>query len=215
MTKRDYYEVLGVARNASDDEIKKAYRQLALQYHPDRNPGNAEAEEAFKEASEAYEVLRDPEKRGLYDRFGHEGLRNTGFQGFTNFDEIFSSFSSIFEDFFDFGPRSRRRRTGPMRGDDLRYDLGISFMEAAVGGRRTSRSRRRRAARSAAARVIPRKARRLRVRIVAAQARSVGPRDSSRSQRPAANAGAGGSFTARFARNAGATAEYSRRNPST
>jgi molecular chaperone DnaJ len=134
LTKRDYYEVLGVARNASDDEIKKAYRQLALQYHPDRNPGNKEAEEAFKEASEAYEVLRDPEKRGLYDRFGHDGLRNTGFQGFTNFDEIFSSFSSIFEDFFDFGPRSRRRRTGPMRGDDLRYDLGIPFMQAAKGG---------------------------------------------------------------------------------
>ncbi|MGW8321415.1 MAG: molecular chaperone DnaJ [Thermodesulfobacteriota bacterium] len=134
MTKRDYYEVLGVARNASDEEIKKAYRKLALQYHPDRNPGNAEAEESFKESSEAYEVLRDPEKRGLYDRYGHDGLRNTGFQGFTNFDEIFSSFSSIFEDFFDMGPRTRRRRTGPMRGDDLRYDLQIEFMDAAKGG---------------------------------------------------------------------------------
>ncbi len=133
MTKRDYYEVLGIARNASDEEIKKAYRKLALQYHPDRNPGNTEAEESFKEAAEAYEVLRDPEKRGLYDRFGHDGLRNTGFQGFTNFDEIFSSFSSIFEDFFDLGPRSRRRRTGPMRGDDLRYDLSIEFMDAARG----------------------------------------------------------------------------------
>ena len=115
MTKRDYYEVLGVARNASDDEIKKSYRKLALQYHPDRNPGNTEAEESFKEASEAYEVLRDPEKRGLYDRYGHDGLRNTGFQGFTNFDEIFSSFSSIFEDFFDMGPRTRRRRTTGLR----------------------------------------------------------------------------------------------------
>ena len=134
MTKRDYYEVLGVARSASDDEIKKSYRKLALQYHPDRNPGNAEAEESFKEASEAYEVLRDPEKRGLYDRFGHDGLRNTGFQGFTNFDEIFSSFSNIFEDFFEMGPRTRRRRTGPMRGDDLRYDLQIEFMDAAKGG---------------------------------------------------------------------------------
>ncbi len=134
MTKRDYYEVLGVDRNASDDAIKRAYRKLALQYHPDRNPGNAEAEEAFKEASEAYEVLRDPSKRGLYDRYGHDGLRSSGFQGFTNFDEIFSSFSSIFEDFFDFGPRSRRRRTGPMRGDDLRYDLNIEFIEAARGG---------------------------------------------------------------------------------
>jgi molecular chaperone DnaJ len=136
LTKRDYYEVLGVSRAASEDEIKKAYRKLALQYHPDRNPGNKEAEERFKEAAEAYEVLRDPEKRGLYDRFGHEGLRSTGFQGFTSFDEIFSSFSSIFEDFFDFGPRTRRRRTGPIRGDDLRYDLRIEFMEAAKGGTR-------------------------------------------------------------------------------
>jgi molecular chaperone DnaJ len=136
LTKRDYYEVLGVARAASEDEIKKAYRKLALQYHPDRNPGNKEAEERFKEAAEAYEVLRDPEKRGLYDRFGHDGLRNTGFQGFTSFDEIFSSFSSIFEDFFDFGPRTRRRRTGPIRGDDLRYDLRVEFMEAAKGGTR-------------------------------------------------------------------------------
>jgi molecular chaperone DnaJ len=133
LIKRDYYEVLGVGRGASEDEIKKSYRKLALQYHPDRNPGDKKAEEAFKEASEAYEVLRDPEKRGLYDRFGHDGLRNTGFQGFTNFDEIFSSFSSIFEDFFDLGPRTRRRRTGPMRGDDLRYDLSIEFMDAAKG----------------------------------------------------------------------------------
>jgi molecular chaperone DnaJ len=133
VTKRDYYEVLGVPRNAGEDQIKKAYRQLALQHHPDRNPGNTESEELFKEASEAYEVLRDPEKRELYDRFGHDGLRRTGFQGFTNFDEIFSSFSNIFEDFFDFGPRRRRRRTGPVRGDDLRYDLRIGFMDAARG----------------------------------------------------------------------------------
>lgn len=134
MTKRDYYEVLGVSRNATETEVKKAYRALALQHHPDRNPGDKEAEEKFKEASEAYEVLRDPEKRNLYDRYGHEGLRNTGFQGFSNFDEIFSSFSSIFEDFFDMGPRGRhRRRNAPARGDDLRYDLTISFMEAAKG----------------------------------------------------------------------------------
>ena len=134
MIKRDYYEVLGLPRNAGETEIKKAYRAMALQYHPDRNPGNKEAEEKFKEASEAYEVLRDPEKRGLYDRFGHEGLRNTGFQGFSNFEEIFSSFSSIFEDFFDMGQRGRRqRRNAPARGDDLRYDLSISFMDAATG----------------------------------------------------------------------------------
>ena len=134
MTKRDYYEVLGVSRDAGENEIKKAYRALALQHHPDRNPGNKDAEEKFKEASEAYEVLRDPEKRSLYDRFGHDGLRNTGFQGFSSFDEIFSSFSSIFEDFFDMGPRSRRRRRdAPARGADLRYDLSISFIEAATG----------------------------------------------------------------------------------
>ncbi len=134
MIRRDYYEVLGVPRDATEEQIKKAYRQLALKYHPDRNPGDKEAEEAFKEASEAYEVLRDPEKRSLYDRYGHEGLRNTGFQGFSSFDDIFSSFSTIFEDFFDFGPRRRRRRSGPIRGDDLRYDLVITFMEAAKGG---------------------------------------------------------------------------------
>ncbi len=134
MRKRDYYEVLGVPRDATEEQIKKAYRKLALQYHPDRNPGDKEAEERFKEASEAYEVLRDPEKRGLYDRFGHEGLRSSGFQGFTSFDEIFSSFSSIFEDFFDFGPRRRRSRTGAQRGADLRYDLNITFLEAAKGG---------------------------------------------------------------------------------
>lgn len=132
MTKRDYYEILGVPRNADDGEIKKAYRQLALKYHPDRNPGNKEAEERFKEASEAYEVIRDPEKRSLYDRFGHEGLRGTGFSGFSGFEDIFSSFSDIFEDFFGFGT-GRRRETGPKKGADLRYDLTISFMDAVLG----------------------------------------------------------------------------------
>jgi molecular chaperone DnaJ len=134
LIKRDYYEVLGVPKNANENEIKKAYRTLALEHHPDRNPDSKESEERFKEASEAYEVLRDQEKRNLYDRFGHDGLRNTGFQGFSNFDEIFSSFSGIFDDFFDMGPRSRRRRQNAQaRGEDLRYDLTISFMEAAKG----------------------------------------------------------------------------------
>jgi len=132
MTKRDYYEILGVPPNADDGEIKKAYRQLALKYHPDRNPGNKEAEERFKEASEAYEVIRDPEKRSLYDRFGHEGLRGTGFSGFSGFEDIFSSFSDIFEDFFGFGT-GRRRATAPKKGADLRYDLTISFMDAVLG----------------------------------------------------------------------------------
>ncbi len=130
--KRDYYEVLGVSRNATPEEIKKSYRKLAMQYHPDRNPGDKEAEEKFKEAAEAYEVLRDQEKRSLYDRFGHEGLRGAGFSGFRGFEDIFSSFGDIFEDFFGFGTRSRRRH-GPQRGADLRYDLEISFLEAALG----------------------------------------------------------------------------------
>ena len=115
MTKRDYYEILGVPRDASEPEIKKAYRQLALQYHPDRNPGDKEAEENFKEAAEAYEVLRDSEKRSLYDRFGHEGLRGTGFTGFTGFEDIFSSFGSIFEEFFGFGTRTRSRTASSHR----------------------------------------------------------------------------------------------------
>ncbi|MEI6126301.1 MAG: molecular chaperone DnaJ [Pseudomonadota bacterium] len=135
MTKRDYYEILNVPRNASAEEIKKSYRQLALKYHPDRNPGDNECEEKFKEASEAYEVLRDPEKRGLYDRFGHDGLKNSGFSGFTGFDDIFSSFGDIFEDFFGlggFGGR-RRNRSGARKGADLRYDLEISLREAAFG----------------------------------------------------------------------------------
>jgi len=135
MVKRDYYEILGVSRNANGEEIKKAYRQMALQYHPDRNPGDREAEERFKEASEAYEVLRDPEKRSLYDRFGHDGLKGVGFRGFAGFEDIFTSFSDIFEDFFGFGfgDRRRERRTYARRGADLRYDLSISFRDAAFG----------------------------------------------------------------------------------
>ena len=134
MEKRDYYEVLGVSRNATEQEIKKAYRKLALKYHPDRNPGDKEAEEKFKEAAEAYEVLRDPEKRRLYDQFGHAGLQGTGFSGFQGFEDIFSSFSDIFEDFFSFGFGSGRRRSGRGQpGHDLAYDLKISFEEAAFG----------------------------------------------------------------------------------
>ncbi|HMK35599.1 MAG TPA: molecular chaperone DnaJ [Desulfomonilaceae bacterium] len=132
MTKRDYYEVLGVERNASGDEIKKSYRKLALQYHPDRNPGDKAAEENFKEAAEAYEVLSDAEKKQLYDRFGHAGLQQTGFQGFRDFDDIFSSFGDIFEEFFGFGARGSHR-SSVRRGADLRYDLTIDFMVAAFG----------------------------------------------------------------------------------
>lgn len=138
MEKRDYYEVLGVSRNSSEEEIKKSYRKLALKYHPDRNPGDKEAEEKFKEAAEAYEVLHDPEKRQLYDRFGHAGLQGAGFQGFQGFDDIFSSFGDIFEDFFNFGfGGSRRGRSASHPGHDLAYDLKISFEEAVFGTEKT------------------------------------------------------------------------------
>ncbi|MBT8341858.1 MAG: molecular chaperone DnaJ [Desulfatitalea sp.] len=130
--KRDYYEVLGVGRNASDNELKTAYRKLALKYHPDRNPGDTAAEESFKEAAEAYEVLRDAQKRQIYDQFGHQGLEGSGFSGFGGFDDIFSSFGDIFEDFFGFGGQRGGRSSG-RRGADLRYDMTINFMEAAFG----------------------------------------------------------------------------------
>jgi molecular chaperone DnaJ len=133
MAKRDYYEVLGVSRQSGEDEIKKAYRRLALQYHPDRNPDNPEAEEKFKEASEAYEVLQDPEKRSLYDRYGHDGLRSAGFQGFQGFDDVFSNFGSLFEEFFGFGGGRRGGRSTARAGADLRYDLQVTFEEAVFG----------------------------------------------------------------------------------
>ena len=137
VSKRDYYEVLGVERQASDQQIKSAYRKLALQFHPDRNPGNTEAEEAFKEAAEAYAVLADAQKRSLYDRFGHAGVGAAS--GGAGFDPtIFADFSDIFSglgDVFGFGDifGGRRRRGGPQRGADLRYDLEISFDESAKG----------------------------------------------------------------------------------
>lgn len=131
-SKRDYYEVLGIGRNAPDDDIKAAYRKLALKYHPDRNPDNKEAEDKFKEAAEAYEVLRDAKKRNIYDQFGHQGLEGSGFSGFGGFEDIFSSFGDIFEDFFGFGG-GRKSRSRVQRGADLRYDLKLSFMEAAFG----------------------------------------------------------------------------------
>jgi molecular chaperone DnaJ len=130
--KRDYYEILGVSRDASDQEIKSAYRKLAIKFHPDKNPGSKEAEERFKEAAEAYSVLSDSEKRARYDRFGHAGMQN----GFSGFDPaIFSDFGDILGDFFGFGDLfgGSRRRSGPERGADLRYDLKISFRDAAFG----------------------------------------------------------------------------------
>jgi molecular chaperone DnaJ len=133
-TKRDYYEVLGLVRESQDGDIKAAYRKCALKYHPDRNPGSREAEERFKEASEAYEVLSDPQKRATYDRFGHQGLSGQGFQGFNDVGDIFSSFGSIFEEFFGFsGGGGGGGRTRARRGADLRYDLAIDFEEAVFG----------------------------------------------------------------------------------
>jgi len=129
---RDYYEVLGVARDADDETIKKAYRQQAFQFHPDRNPDNPEAESKFKEAAEAYEVLRNPENRARYDRFGHEGLGGNGFGGFGTTDDVFSAFSDIFGEFFGFGGRTSRGPR-PQAGNDLRYDLNVSFRDAARG----------------------------------------------------------------------------------
>ncbi len=130
--KRDYYDILGVSREAADSEIKAAYRKLALKYHPDRNPNNKEAEEKFKEAAEAYEVLRDPRKKEIYNQYGHQGLEGSGFSGFGGFEDIFSSFGDIFEDFFGFST-GRRSRSRVQRGADLRYDMTLSFMEAAFG----------------------------------------------------------------------------------
>lgn len=137
MIKRDYYDVLGVDRNAGADDVKKAYRKLALKYHPDRNSQDPDAEEKFKEASEAYEVLSDSKRRQVYDAYGHSGLEGSGFHGFTDMDDIFSSMGGIFEEFFG-GMGSpfaggRRSRTRPLRGADLRHDISISFVEAAHG----------------------------------------------------------------------------------
>lgn len=137
--KRDYYEVLGVQRGASDQEIKSAYRKLAMQHHPDRNPNNPEAEEKFKECSEAYAVLADAEKRGLYDRFGHAGVGNAGPQGGAGFDPtIFQDFNDIFGEFFGFGDLfggggRGGRRSRAQRGADLREDVTIEFEEAVFG----------------------------------------------------------------------------------
>jgi molecular chaperone DnaJ len=135
VSKRDYYEVLGIPRTATDQEIKSAYRKLALKHHPDRNPGDKAAEDKFKEAAEAYAILADTDKRHMYDRFGHAGLGGaaSGFDPtvFTGFEDILGGLGDIFGfgDVFSGG----RRRGGPQRGADLRYDLEISFEESARG----------------------------------------------------------------------------------
>jgi molecular chaperone DnaJ len=135
VTKRDYYDVLGVAKTASDQTIKSAYRKLALKYHPDRNPGSKDAEEKFKEAAEAYAVLADADKRAAYDRYGHQGVGGAagGFDPtvFAGFEDILGGLGDVFGlgDIFGGG----RRRAGPQRGADLRYDLEIGFLESAKG----------------------------------------------------------------------------------
>ncbi len=136
MSKRDYYDVLGVSKTAGDQEIKSAYRKLALKHHPDRNPGSKQAEDKFKEAAEAYAVLADTDKRHLYDRFGHAGLGGAATGGFdptvfTGFEDILGGLGDIFGFGDAFG--GGRRRGGPQRGADLRYDLEISFEESAKG----------------------------------------------------------------------------------
>src|SRR5207253_1679490 len=134
-SQRDYYEILGVARDADADAIKKAYRKLAMQFHPDKNPGNPEAEEKFKEAAGAYEILSDAQKRAQYDRFGHAAFANGGRGRPQDVDDIFANFGDIFGDFFGGGgqQRSRRSRHEPRRGADLRYLTEISLKEVLQG----------------------------------------------------------------------------------
>lgn len=136
VSNRDYYEILGVRKDASEQELKTAYRKLALSYHPDRNPGDHGAEEKFKEAAQAYSVLSDPQKKAAYDRYGHAGVSSAS-SGPQDFDpSIFADFSDIFGDFFGFGDLfggGGRRRNRQMRGEDLRYDLEIGFEEAVFG----------------------------------------------------------------------------------
>jgi len=137
--KRDYYEVLGVGRDADAASVKKAYRQLAMKYHPDKNPGNAEAEESFKEAAEAYEILSDSKKRTVYDQYGHDGLSNQGFsRGFSSYQDIFSQFGDVFGDIFGgmFGGGMGGGRGRPRRGADLRMGLEISLQNAVFGTER-------------------------------------------------------------------------------
>lgn len=151
MSKRDYYEILGVSQSSSEEEIKRAYKKLALRYHPDRNPDDQEAEEKFKEASEAFQVLSDPEKRHIYDNFGHDGLSGAGFQGMgrMGIEDILTNtiFGDMFRDFFGFGfgrssgfgyeRYSSGEWSGPLRGRDIKRRIEITLEEAFHGTTRT------------------------------------------------------------------------------
>jgi len=141
MAKRDYYEVLGVNRNTSPDDIKRSYRRMAMRYHPDKNPGDKEAEAKFKECAEAYEVLSDTEKRQRYDQFGHDGLRGIGMRDYSriNVDDIFSMFNvdDLFGDFFGRRTRTSTRPRGPSRGYDLETTVELSLEEVLKGSEKT------------------------------------------------------------------------------
>ena len=133
MADKDFYEILGVQRNASDDEIKKSYRKLAMKYHPDRNKDDKESERKFKEVSAAYEILKDSEKRSAYDQYGHEAFRQGGMGGGQGFGDFGGGFSDIFEEFFGGGFGGQSRQRGPQRGNDLRYNMSVSLQEAYSG----------------------------------------------------------------------------------
>ena len=136
MADKDFYEILGVSRDAGDDEIKRSYRKLAMKFHPDQNKGNQEAEKKFKEVSAAYEILKDSQKRAAYDQYGHDAFRQGGMGGAQGFGDFSGGFSDIFEEFFGggFGSSSRKRR--PSRGSDLRYNMSVTLQEA-FGGKKS------------------------------------------------------------------------------
>ena len=137
MSKKDYYDVLGVSRDSDASSLKSAYRKLAMKYHPDKNPGDSNAEKKFKEVSEAYEILSNSEKRQAYDQYGHDAFNQAGGSGFSDGFSGFGNFSDIFEDFFgDIGGRQSRQRE--QRGQDLKYEIDIDLREAYTGLKKKS-----------------------------------------------------------------------------
>jgi molecular chaperone DnaJ len=136
MADKDFYEILGVSRDAGDDEIKKSYRKLAMKFHPDQNKGNQEAERKFKEVSAAYEILKDSQKRAAYDQYGHDAFRQGGMGGAQGFGDFSGGFSDIFEEFFGGGFSSSSRKRRPSRGSDLRYNMSVTLQEA-FGGKKS------------------------------------------------------------------------------
>ena len=136
MADKDFYEILGVSKDADDDEIKKSYRKLAMKFHPDRNKGNREAEKKFKEVSAAYEILKDSQKRAAYDQYGHDAFRQGGMGGAQGFGDFSGGFSDIFEEFFGGSFASSSRQRSPSRGSDLRYNMSVTLQEA-FGGKKS------------------------------------------------------------------------------